>query len=144
MKTIITITFIYLNYFTAMREMSEDVFKNISTCFCMNKIVIIKLVIIMGASALAQHYLLHVSLTILGWEILFFSPSHPQKWMYVENHQKKNFNAISSEHCVCGEKPFLKSHVLELFFYPVCVLKIGLYLRVQSFSIHFRTISVKT
>lgn len=66
MKTIITITFIYLNYFTAMREMSEDVFKNISTCFCMNKIVIIKLVIIMGASALAQHYLLHVSLTILG------------------------------------------------------------------------------
>ena len=115
MKTIITITFIYLNYFTAMREMSEDVFKNISTCFCMNKIVIIKLVIIMGASALAQHYLLHVSLTILGWEILFFSKSHLQKWMYVENHQKK-FNAISSEHCVCGEKPFLKSHFFRAFF----------------------------
>ena len=90
MKTIITITFIYLNYFTAMREMSEDVFKNISTCFCMNKIVIIKLVIIMGASALAQHYLLHVHSQFWVEISFFFSQSHPQKWMYVENHQKKN------------------------------------------------------
>ena len=89
-----TITFIYLNYFTAMREMSEDVFKNISTCFCMNKIVIIKLVIIMGASALAQHYLLHVSLTILGWEILFFSFSKSPSKMDVCRKSSKKKNSM--------------------------------------------------
>ena len=143
MKTIITITFIYLNYFTAMREMSEDVFKNISTCFCMNKIVIIKLVIIMGASALAQHYLLHVSLTILGWEILFFFSKLPSKMDVCRKSSKKIQCDFIRALCVRGEA-FFEVSSFRAFFYPVCVLKIGLYLRVQSFSIHFRTISVKT
>ena len=133
---IITITFIYLNYFTAMREMSEDVFKNISTCFCMNKIVIIKLVIIMGASALAQYYLLHVSLTILGWEILFFFSKSPSKMDVCRKSSKKKIQ--------CDFIRDLFEVSSSRAFYPVCVLKIGLYLRVQSFSLHFRKISVKT